>query len=312
LNYLPSKKIIIAALSGLLVLAMWFLILPYFKNGGSGIRNQNFKIIDDQNQKLIIAQSQVQTDTDNDGLKDWEEVLWRSDINNPDTDGDGTSDGDEVAQKRDPTKVGPDDELPKTIYSSEEALAGLSIDKNNYTSTNLTQQIAKILGPQIVGDLENGELRTLSEGTLLNLENEKELVEFTASFYPQITESELIISQDNSLAAIKKYDEATNKAFSNTPYPDKSDEEIFMEAIQTKNFFALNKRLTYYQKAVTEAKQIAAPSKILSLHKRALELNLAIIKVYENIKEIDKDPMKTIIGIQENQKIPLTYKRNRL
>ena len=51
-------------------------------------------------------------DTDQDGLKDWEEALWKTNPKNPDTDGDGTSDGEEVNSGRDPNKKGPDDLLP--------------------------------------------------------------------------------------------------------------------------------------------------------------------------------------------------------
>ncbi|MSU55688.1 MAG: hypothetical protein EXS51_00025 [Candidatus Taylorbacteria bacterium] len=50
----------------------------------------------------------VYTDTDKDGLSAWEEVLYRTDPNNPDTDADGTLDGNEVQSRRDPTKKGMD------------------------------------------------------------------------------------------------------------------------------------------------------------------------------------------------------------
>lgn len=40
-------------------------------------------------------------DTDNDGLLDWEELLWNMNPKNPDTDGDGVLDGQEVETKRD-------------------------------------------------------------------------------------------------------------------------------------------------------------------------------------------------------------------
>lgn len=47
-------------------------------------------------------------DSDQDGLKDWEETIYRTDPHNPDTDGDGTPDGEEVALLRDPSKPPPD------------------------------------------------------------------------------------------------------------------------------------------------------------------------------------------------------------
>jgi hypothetical protein len=45
-------------------------------------------------------------DDDSDGLKNWEESLYKTDPNNPDTDSDGMSDGDEVTAGRDPFVAG--------------------------------------------------------------------------------------------------------------------------------------------------------------------------------------------------------------
>ncbi|MFT5179911.1 MAG: hypothetical protein ACI8V7_000457, partial [Candidatus Paceibacteria bacterium] len=65
---------------------------------------------------LSIARENVRdlNDTDEDGLYDWEEDLWGSDINKPDTDNDGTNDGDEISERRDPTIAGPNDLLKDT------------------------------------------------------------------------------------------------------------------------------------------------------------------------------------------------------
>jgi hypothetical protein len=61
-------------------------------------------------QNLNISEEK---DTDNDGLKDWEEVMWATDAENPDTDGDGTYDGEEIAQKRNPKNPSINDEFSK-------------------------------------------------------------------------------------------------------------------------------------------------------------------------------------------------------
>ena len=53
-------------------------------------------------QTLTTTQTTTDIDADRDGLPDWKERLYGSDINKPDTDGDGTGDGDEIAQKRNP------------------------------------------------------------------------------------------------------------------------------------------------------------------------------------------------------------------
>ena len=57
------------------------------------------------------AQKTVTLDSDRDGLKDWEELLWKTDKTNADTDGDGTSHGEELALGRDPRKKGSGDKL---------------------------------------------------------------------------------------------------------------------------------------------------------------------------------------------------------
>ncbi|MCR4334399.1 MAG: hypothetical protein NUV47_01545 [Patescibacteria group bacterium] len=50
-------------------------------------------------------------DSDNDGLKDWEETLWKTDLHNQDSDGDKIPDGQEVKEGRNPTIPGPNDSL---------------------------------------------------------------------------------------------------------------------------------------------------------------------------------------------------------
>ncbi|MBI4021861.1 MAG: hypothetical protein HY372_00730 [Candidatus Andersenbacteria bacterium] len=68
---------------------------------------------------LVPAQESEQSaaelaaaDTDNDGLINSEEAVWKSDPDKADTDGDGYLDGEEVRAGHDPTKPAPNDKLP--------------------------------------------------------------------------------------------------------------------------------------------------------------------------------------------------------
>jgi len=63
--------------------------------------------------------SETATDSDNDGLKDWEEVLWKTDPKNPDTDGDGTPDGEEIKTWRNPLVRAPNDKFLTDEIASE-------------------------------------------------------------------------------------------------------------------------------------------------------------------------------------------------
>ena len=50
-------------------------------------------------------------------------------------------------------------------------------------------------------------------------------------------------------------------------------------------------------------KKVLVPSDFLEIHKREVELFIATQKVYENIKKIKDDPLRTILSLEENQKI---------
>lgn len=82
------------------------------------------------------ANSLNNIDTDNDGLKDWEELLWATDANKKDTDGDGTPDGEEVKDGRDPLKKGPNDFLSQ--YNSDSEVSASVNSKSNVSDTSLT------------------------------------------------------------------------------------------------------------------------------------------------------------------------------
>ena len=64
-------------------------------------------------------------DSDGDGLKDWEELLWKTDPNKADTDSDGTNDNEEITLNRNPLKAGPDDKISdkEDLVAQEKAVS---------------------------------------------------------------------------------------------------------------------------------------------------------------------------------------------
>src|SRR3990167_5885058 len=97
---MPSRKIIIPLICISLTAGAWW----FFANKQKQVPAENRIAAADNNAGGTLSQ-----DSDNDGLKDWEEALWKTDAHNPDTDGDGTTDNHEILAKRDPRKPGPDD-----------------------------------------------------------------------------------------------------------------------------------------------------------------------------------------------------------
>lgn len=66
---------------------------------------QEFEKVSKEVEKIKTYREKKETDLDNDGLFDWQEVLYKTDPENPDTDNDGVSDGDEVKNGTNPASV---------------------------------------------------------------------------------------------------------------------------------------------------------------------------------------------------------------
>ncbi len=98
------------------------------------------------NLAVVITNNYKETDTDSDGLMDWEETLRGTDIQNPDTDGDKTRDGAEIALGRNPNKPAPGDE-----QKSENLFDAYEI-KTEVRPNTLTTQIARNLVDSIGQD----------------------------------------------------------------------------------------------------------------------------------------------------------------
>lgn len=79
----------------LVILVFLFLSLSLAKQI---VKPKATRIAEEQKNTLAIAED----DADQDGLPDWEEKLWGTDVNSSDTDGDGTSDGEEVKLGQNP------------------------------------------------------------------------------------------------------------------------------------------------------------------------------------------------------------------
>jgi len=134
---LPSKKIQALIIIVIAVFIGYFLYSINFRERFlgflSGDSSKRVATLDS------VAGLPVELDTDKDGLRDWQEELWKTDLNNADTDGDGTEDGKEVADGRDPTVPGPNDTLVETRGVTDEAALDLASsinkDPNNLSTT---------------------------------------------------------------------------------------------------------------------------------------------------------------------------------
>lgn len=103
MKYPSVKNNKLGILAVIVLIVVVFLFFTQKSNSGTLIFEKNEDASDKAAQLLAVS------DSDNDGLRDWEEALWKTDKNNPDSDNDGTKDGEEVRVGRDPSKPAPDD-----------------------------------------------------------------------------------------------------------------------------------------------------------------------------------------------------------
>ncbi|MEK7560850.1 MAG: hypothetical protein AAB539_02740 [Patescibacteria group bacterium] len=134
------------------------------------------------------------TDTDGDGLKDWEEVLYGTKTDNPDSDSDGATDNEEVRNSHDPLKPGPNDKL---VIKDITAALPAAKEKKNLTDELSALFVQKYFADKVLSDapfdqqqLVNDLLQQIYSGPIAS---------------PVVDPKTFAISEDNSPAAIKKY-----------------------------------------------------------------------------------------------------------
>lgn len=213
-----------------------------------------------QDKPLIAAQlplsstspSVFDKDTDEDGLPDWEEKLYGTDMNNPDTDGDGTTDGEEIRLGRNPAKTGPDDKL---AYLEDPHFATSSTDISG---------IKKEFFAKYLQD-ESAQIREATFRSLIKKEFNPKLV------VPQNQLVDLNITSDNSKEALHEYGNVFGKLILDkyTKPTSRKEEDILADATKQKTDAALQELqlpAITYRNFASDLKAMKVPSSLASSH----------------------------------------------
>ncbi len=233
-------------------------------------------------------------DSDNDGLKDWEEGLWGTDSNNPDTDGDNTSDGDEIDGNRNPLVAGPDDDIVSTVKKEN-----TFTDTDEYNELTTTEKFARgvfgsYLSKRVSGaplsDKEKNDLIYSAEQNIFNLITQAK----------QYTVSDLLISGDISETSSKNYGNMFGEVIIRYPFKTGNVLEIFNSSIETDNLEEIKKIdfiIDNYKNILKDILTIPVPNDVVEEHLIVVQ-NIASITVsIENMRVIYSDPMRAIIGL---------------
>ena len=230
-------------------------------------------------------------DEDGDGLKDWEEILWKTDPLNPDTDHDGTPDGEEIRANRDPLKK-PPDEL--TDYSGANA--------SSTAPETLTQKLGKNF---LFNYLSVKGLEGLTEEQKKNIEDSvfSEILS-GVSYEKKYSEGDIKTINDNSKESVKNYINNLGKIFKNFEAAQKNDLEIFEEIVSNEKenkekLKELENNKIIYKKTAYEILNLAAPSGYKNIHLGFSNVMNNTASAMDKMGFIYSDPAKALAGVKE-------------
>lgn len=229
-------------------------------------------------------------DTDNDGLKDWEESLWKTDPSASDTDGDGTPDGEEVASKRNPTLRGPNDAM-----SSNQSTGDFLYGERGEQQGNLTEQFTKAfsntIGPRVISGKGK-----LSASDVVGIANYLPSKESILASVPQVKASDLVVSPTNDAAHVKEYFAAVFAVYEKhlLKFKPNEDLEILQRALTSEDMSELAKldpAITALEESFREVKSIPVPRGYEDFAVKELSYLLRSRRMAEIIRNADTDPL---------------------
>lgn len=233
-------------------------------------------------------------DGDADGLKDWEEAIFRTDPHNPDSDADNTPDGEEVQHNRDPLVPGPDDILatstPQFVDFEDMPPGGV----------NLTSRLAQALGQQVIAQ------RLINPAQPINpQEIGARIADSIPAYAPAqspLTLRDLKINKDDGAAAIKAWQAAFEKILRDT-FGGRTEMEpmIMLQALQKDDYHALaalDPVLIAHDAGAARMKILLVPAPFAQYQLDALQTILQLRDLIQRFRNAADDPITAFAAIE--------------
>ncbi len=263
--HFTHKNLVLILLSVLVVGGAFALAEFRNKSQKNAVYSSNVTAVTD-----AISSELQELDSDNDGLKDWEEVLLGTDSHRGDTDGDGIKDGKETANPRaiQTTKeLSPEDKMARDFFARYMELnkAGLGNDK----------QSAALLVDEVI---KNG------------------IVIETPRDFPLAS---VKTTPDNSTFALHTYGNQVGEIFKTHVHPPQDEAVITKDSLETEDpelLKQLDPIADYYQTLVRELFKLTVPDSMAHMHLDLINAVNKFLFVTESFKKAYGDPLKGIQG----------------
>ncbi|MFC1731427.1 hypothetical protein ACFL6I_14000 [candidate division KSB1 bacterium] len=275
-RFLKKNVVAVAAIAGILLIGGAF-VFNASQNNSRDTTAETLQV--NKNLEKIVTQT-VAADSDGDGLKDWEEILFGTDPNNPDTDNDGVLDGEENSVEELNSPGGIDrskiDELPDTEKLAFQLFEGyIDLKQRRYLGTNIEENF-------VAGLVENS-LPTIS--------------------YKTYTEDEIIIdteeAQDSKTRALT-YRTALNTAW--VPLFSVTEDELitFARIVDGKDvngFTQLEFAKSKYEETILNMLRVSTPTDVATIHIDMLNAFSFFVGVLDTMIGVEEDPLVALVAI---------------
>lgn len=239
---------------------------------------------------------QTTLDSDDDGLKDWEEVLWGTDPFNPDTDNDGTDDGVEIAVGRNPlvsSSGGVLDTLDSEVPYKKSSAEAVKLSETDVTSRTFFKKYLTLL--------QSGE--GLDEKTRNTLVTETVEDMFAETPSPQIYDESDITIVTSTKEALQNYGNTIMTIINSYAEQNPENEVIlFDEFLRTQNERVLEELVdasAMYEQISEDFVTVAVPEKLVSIHLDLIEWYLILSRSLNHMGKIFEDPVLGASGFKK-------------
>lgn len=291
----PSLKNFSLIIIAIILVAGAILLVNY--------RNKNSAphTFENPNAAISVSEREIEAvqglDTDGDGLRDWEEVLWGTDALTLDTDGDGTGDGDEVTSSRDPLVKGPNDKV--SLFGAKGTAS---------TSQNLT--VTDKFGRDIFARYIELKQAGLSSDIESQQEIVRELIE-NGDFlvYPKVyTTEDITVVDAYDSASLRVYGNQIGAVFQKNMVSARDEGYIVKDSIEKNDpniLKELDPIIESDRRIVAGLASIAVPKVAVRSHLDLLNAMSGVMFVAQSLRQSATDPVVALQGIGRYQETAL-------
>ncbi len=236
------------------------------------------------------------TDTDSDGLPDWEEVLWHSDPTNPDSDGDGVPDGLEVQNGTDPMIAGPNDKVTTGGSADNTVTADANLTATDRVSRQFISQYLQV-------QRQNGTVTDDDKSAILDsLFQSDTLAPVSTTPY---TETDLKLDYSENTNTVHTYGNAIGAVIVKNSVSKYEDELfVFQKALAGQNAEEIKKLdpiIRSYRAMVKQGIAINIPASAASFQIDFLNSISTLANTITAMRNVFSDPVTAMVNLKNYQ-----------